>query len=157
MTERAPEEVTRLLRAWCRGEESAFDKLVPLVYSELLMLAHIYMARERPGYTLQTSALVSEAYLRLIDADQVEWKDRVHFFAISANVMSRVLVESARSRRSGRRGGDAVQVEFKEELVGRAKKGMDLVALDEALQALAEIDPRESKTVELRLCPAGRN
>ncbi len=150
MTVHAPQEVTRLLQAWCRGEESAFNRLVPLVYSELHRLAHIYMVRERPGHTLQTSALVNEAYLRLIDANQVQWQDRVHFFAISANVMRRILVEFARSRRSERRGGDAVQLELKEALVSPAQTGSDWVALDEALNTLAEIDPREAKVVELR-------
>src|SRR5512136_1846129 len=138
-----PREVTLLLQEWCRGDQAALDKLMPLIYDELHRLAHIYMVRERPGHTLQTSALVNEAYLRLIDASQVEWQDRAHFFAISANVMRRILVESARSRRSGRRGGDAVQVEFEEGLVSPADRGSDLVALDDALNALAEIDPRE--------------
>src|SRR5512135_3786278 len=128
MTVHSPQEVTQLLQAWCRGEQSAFDKLIPLVYAELHRLAHIYMVRERPGHTLQTSALLNEAYLRLIDADRVEWKDRVHFFAISANVMRRILVEFARARRSGRRGGDGVRVEFEEGLVSPAAKGSDLVA-----------------------------
>ena len=149
-TVHSPQEVTQLLRAWCRGEQSALDKLMPLVYAELHRLAHIYMVRERPGHTLQTSALVNEAYLRLIDANRVEWQDRAHFFAISANVMRRILVEFARSRRSGRRGGDAVKLEFEEGLVSPAERGSDLVALDDALSALAEIDPREAKVVELR-------
>jgi RNA polymerase sigma factor (TIGR02999 family) len=113
-------------------------------------LAHIYMVRERPGHTLQTSALVNEAYLRLIDASQVEWQDRAHFFAISAKVMRRILVEFARSRRSGRRGGDAIQVEFQEGFIPPAHKSADLIALDDALTALEEIDPREAKVVELR-------
>ena len=150
MTARAPQEVTRLLQARCRGEESAFDKLIPLVYAELHRLAHIYMVREGPDHTLQTSALVNEAYLRLIDANQVQWQDRAHFFAISSNVMRRILVEFARSRRSGRRGGEAVKVEFEEGLFASAKKDGDLIALDDALTALGEIDPREAKVVELR-------
>jgi len=150
ITVHAPQEVTQLLQAWCRGQQSALDKLMPLVYAELHRLAHIYMVRERPGHTLQTSALVNEAYLRLIDANRVEWQDRAHFFAISANVMRRILVEFARSRRSGRRGGDPVKVEFDEGLVSPAERGSDLIALDDALSALAEIDPREAKVVELR-------
>jgi RNA polymerase sigma factor (TIGR02999 family) len=150
MTVHSPQEVTQLLQAWCRGEQSALNKLMPLVYAELHRLAHIYMVRERPGHTLQTSALVNEAYLRLIDANRVEWQDRAHFFAISANVMRRILVEFARSRRSGRRGGDAVKLEFEEGLVSPAERGSDLIALDDALSALAEIDPREAKVVELR-------
>jgi len=150
MTLHAPQEVTRLLQAWCRGEESAFERLMPLVYAELHRLAHIYMVRERPGHTLQTSALVNEAYLRLIEANQVEWQDRAHFFAISSNVMRRILVEFARSRRSGRRGGDTVQVEFQEGFIPSPKKSTDLIALDDALTALGEIDPREAQVVELR-------
>ncbi len=150
MTVHRSQEVTQLLQAWCRGEQSALDRLVPLVYAELHRLAHIYMVRERPGHSLQTSALVNEAYLRLIDANQVEWQDRAHFFAISANVMRRILVEFGRSRRSGRRGGDAVKLEFEDGLVSPMAKGSDLVALDDALSALAEMDPREAKVVELR-------
>jgi RNA polymerase sigma factor (TIGR02999 family) len=150
MTLHSPQEVTQLLKAWCRGEQSALDRLMPLVYAELHRLAHVYMVRERPGYTLQTSALVNEAFLRLIDARQVQWQDRAHFFAISANVMRRVLVEFARSRQSKRRGGDPVKLEFDEGLVSPAERGSDLVALDDALSALAEIDPREAKVVELR-------
>src|SRR5437762_9498243 len=122
MTGHSPREVTLLLQNWCRGDPAALEKLVPLVYDELHRLAHIYMVRERPGHTLQTSALVNEAYLRLIDASQVEWKDRAHFFAVSANVMRRILVEFARSRGSRKRGGNAVKVDFDEAFVqiGRA-------------------------------------
>ncbi len=109
MSERAPQEVTLLLQNWRRGDQAALDMLIPLVYDELHRLAHIYMVRERSGHTLQTSALVNVAYLRLIDANQVEWKDRVHFFAISANVMRRILVEFARSRGSQKRGGSAIR------------------------------------------------
>src|SRR2546421_11990159 len=105
-----------LLQNWCRGDRAALDKLIPLVYDELHRLAHIYMVRERPGHTLQTSALVNEAYLRLIDASQVEWKDRVHFFAVSANVMRRILVQFARSRGSRKRGGNAVTADVDEAL-----------------------------------------
>ncbi len=150
MTVHSPQEVTQLLQAWCRGEQSAFEKLVPLVYAELHRLAHIYMVRERPGHSLQTSARVNEVYLCIIDANRIEWQDRAHFFAISANVMRRILVESARSRRSGRRGGGGVNVEFEQGLVSPAAKRSDLVALDDALSALAEMDPREAKVVELR-------
>ena len=150
MTVHSPQEVTQLLQTWCRGEQSALDRLMPLIDAELHRLAHIYMVRERPGHTLQTSALVNEAFLRLIDARQVQWQDRAHFFAISANVMRRVLVEFARSRQSKRRGGDPVKLEFDEGLVSPAERGSDLVALDDALSALAEIDPREAKVVELR-------
>jgi RNA polymerase sigma-70 factor (ECF subfamily) len=126
------------------------DRLIPLVYAELHRLAHIYMAHEKSGHTLQTSALVNEAYIRLIDASRVEWKDRAHFFAISANVMRRILVEFARSRRSVRRGGDPPKVEFEEATVSPPERNPDLVALDDALNALAKVDPREAKVVELR-------
>jgi RNA polymerase sigma factor (TIGR02999 family) len=139
-----------LLRAWCSGEQSALDRLMPLVYAELHRLAHIYMVREKSGHTLQTSALVNEAFIRLIDASRIEWKDRAHFFAISANVMRRILVEFARSRRSARRGGNPERVELDEGIVSPRERGSDLVALDDALTALAEVDPREAKVVELR-------
>jgi RNA polymerase sigma-70 factor (ECF subfamily) len=143
-------EVTQLLQNWCRGDQAALDKLVPLVYDELHRLAHIYMARERPCHTLQTSALVNEAYLRLINANQVQWQDRTHFFAISANVMRRILVQFARSRGSRKRGGGAGRVDFDEALIASPERDADLIALDDALTALAAIDPREAKVVELR-------
>jgi RNA polymerase sigma factor (TIGR02999 family) len=142
--------VTQLLQNWCRGDQTALDKLVPLVYDELHRLAHIYVVRERPGHTLQTSALVNEAYLRLINADRVQWQDRNHFFAISANVMRRILVQFARSRGSRKRGGGAGQVELDEALIPSPERDADLIALDDALTALAAIDPREAKVVELR-------
>ena len=150
MTGRSSHEVTQLLQNWCRGDQAALDKLVPLVYDELHRLAHIYMVRERPGHTLQTSALVNEAYLRLIDANQVQWQDRTHFFAISANVMRRILVQFARSRGSRKRGGGAGQLHLDEALIPSPERDADLVALDDALTALAAIDPREAKVVELR-------
>jgi RNA polymerase sigma factor (TIGR02999 family) len=145
-----PQEVTQLLHAWRRGEEGALEKLVPLVYAELHRLAHIYMSREKLGRTLQTSAVVNEAYLRLIDAQQVDWKDRTHFFAISSNVMRRILVEFARSRGRHKRGGDAQKVEFDEAFVLASKRSADLVALDDALTALAALDERKAKVIELR-------
>lgn len=145
-----PQEVTLLLQDWSRGDQSALDRLIPLVYGELHRLAHIYMVRERKGHTLQTSALVNEAYLRLIDADGVDWKDRVHFFAISANVMRRILVEFARARGSEKRGGGAVKVDFDEAFVPSGGRDRGLIALDDALNELAKIDPREARVVELR-------
>ena len=150
MTGTSPREVTLLLQNWCRGDHTALDKLMPLVYDELHRLAHIYMARERPGHTLQTSALLNEAYLRLVDASRVEWKDRTHFFAISSNVMRRILVEFARARGSQKRGGDPVQVDFDNALVPSPARDEILVALDDALVELSKIDPREAKVVELR-------
>jgi RNA polymerase sigma factor (TIGR02999 family) len=150
MARHSARDVTLLLQDWCRGDRAALDRLIPLVYTELHRLAHIYMVRERPGHTLQTSALVNEAYLRLIDADRVEWKDRTHFFAISANVMRRILVEIARARGSGKRGGGAGNVDFDEACVPSPGRDSILIALDDALNELAKIDPREAKVVELR-------
>jgi RNA polymerase sigma factor (TIGR02999 family) len=146
----APREVTLLLQDWRRGDQAALDKLIPLVYGELHRLAHRYMVRERAGVTLQTTALVNEAYLRLIDASQVEWKDRVHFFSISANLMRRILVEFARSRGSHKRGGDVRKVELDEAFIASPRPDADLIAVDDALNALAAIDPRAAKVVELR-------
>ena len=145
-----PQEVTQLLQAWRSGDQGALDKLVPLVYRELHRLAHRYMLREHGGNTLQTTAVVHEAYLRLIDAQHIEWKDRAHFFAISANLMRRILVEFARSRARHKRGGDVRKVELDEALVLAPQRGADLVALDDALTALAAVDERKAKIIELR-------
>lgn len=145
-----PQEVTQLLHAWRQGDAGALDKLMPLVYAELHRLAHIYMSRERSGRTLQTTAVVNEAYLRLLDAQQVDWKDRTHFFAISSNLMRRILVEFARARGRHKRGGDARKVDFDEALVLSPKRGADLVALDDALNELAAMDERKAKVIELR-------
>ena len=150
MTGTSPQEVTRLLHAWACGDRAALNQLIPLVYDELHRLAHIYMARESPGHTLQSSALVNEAYLRLVDASQVEWKNRAHFYAISANLMRQILIEFARTRGSRKRGGNLHQVAFDEGLVPSLLRYRDLIALDDALNALAAIDPREAKVVELR-------
>jgi len=146
----SPHEVTRLLQAWCRGEQAALDRLIPLIHGELHRLAHRYMLRERAGHTLQTSALVNEAYLRLVDAGQVEWHNRAHFFAISANLMRRILVDFARSRGYQKRGGNVHKLEFEDERIPSPVRGADLIALDDALTALAEFDPREARVVELR-------
>ena len=143
-------QVTALLQDWRRGNHAALDRLTPLVYGELRRLAHSYMLREKPGHTLQTTALVHEAYLRLIDAGNVDWRDRAHFFGISARLMRQVLVEFARSRGARKRGGDARQVEFDEAATAAVGRDADLVALDDALTALAAIDPREAQVVELR-------
>jgi RNA polymerase sigma factor (TIGR02999 family) len=126
------------------------DELLPLVYEELRRLAHRYMAGERPDHTLQTTALVNEAYLRLIDVRQVRWENRAHFFAISAQLMRRILVEFARARGSGKRGGGVRKVSLDDALIGSPEPGQDLVALDDALTAMAAVDPRQSKVVELR-------
>ena len=150
MAATSPQEVTGLLLAWSEGEQAAFEKLVPLVYAELRRVAHRYMGRERPGHSLQTTALVNEAYLRLIDARRVRWQNRAHFFAVSAQLMRRILVDFARSRQYLKRGGAAQKVSFDEGLVVSNEQGQDLVALDDALKALAAIDGRKSQVVELR-------
>ena len=150
MAATSPQEVTGLLLAWSEGKEAAFEKLVPLVYAELRRVAHRYMGRERPGHSLQTTALVNEAYLRLIDARRVRWQNRAHFFAVSAQLMRRILVDFARSRQYLKRGGGAQKVSFDEGLVVSNEQGQDLVALDDALKALAAIDGRKSQVVELR-------
>jgi len=140
--------VTELLLAWSRGERQ--EKLVPLVYAELRRIAHRYINRERRGHTLQTTELVNEAYLRLIDASQVRWQDRAHFFAISAQLMRRILVDMARSRRYLKRGGGAHRATFDEALLVSPAPRPDLVALDDALEALAVKDARKCRVVELR-------
>jgi RNA polymerase sigma factor (TIGR02999 family) len=150
MTTPLPEEVTDLLLAWGRGDRSALDRLISLVYEELRRLAHRYMGQERPGHTLQTTALVNEAYLRLIDASRVRWQNRAHFFAVSAQLMRRILVDFARAHRNLKRGGAAQQVSLDEALPVAREPDADLVALDEALTALAAIDPRQARAVELR-------
>jgi RNA polymerase sigma factor (TIGR02999 family) len=146
----APHEVTRLLQAWCRGDKDALDRLMPLVFDELHSLAHRYMLHERAGHTLQTTALVNEAYLRLIDASRVEWQDRVHFFAISANLMRRILVDFARSRNHQKRRGVIQKIDWDREPSPGWQRDIDTLALDEALQALAAFDPRGAQVVELR-------
>jgi RNA polymerase sigma factor (TIGR02999 family) len=143
-------EVTLLLQDWRRGDRAALDKLVPLVYEELHRLAHRYMARERGDHSLQTTALVNEAYLRLIHAKQVDWQDRAHFFAVSANLMRRILVEFARSRRSGKRGGDVRKESLDESAVCPQRPDRDFIAINDALEVLAEADPRKAQVVELR-------
>src|ERR1700745_1397626 len=150
MAASAPHAVTGLLLAWIRGEQAALEKLVPLVYAELRRIAHRYMNRERRGHTLQTTALVNEAYVRLIDASQVRWQDRAHFFAISAQLMRRILVDFARSRGYLKRGGGAHKMPFEEGLAVSPLPGPDLVALDDALKLLAVKDSRKSQVVELR-------
>ena len=150
MTANSSHEITKLLVAWSDGDQTALDKLVPLVYDELRRVARRYMNRESPGHLLQTTALVNEAYMRLIDANQVKWQNRAHFFAISARVMRRILVDFARRGAKLKRGGNAIEVSFDEALGVSAKRGADLVAIDDALTSLAELDPRQSQVVELR-------
>lgn len=148
--ETSPGAVTQLLRAWSGGEESALDKLVPLVYSELHRLARRHMARERPGQTLQVTALVNEAYLKLVNAPQASWQDRAHFFAVCAQMMRRILVDRARARQARKRGMGTPALELDEALAVAQGRGTDLVALDDALNGLAALDPRKGQVVELR-------
>jgi RNA polymerase sigma factor (TIGR02999 family) len=143
-------EVTQLLRAWSGGDQQALDKLTPLVYDELRRTAHRYMVGERTGHTLQTTALVNEVYLRLVDMREISWQDRAHFFAVAARLMRRVLIDFARSRGSVKRGGEWPRVTFDEELVVSRQPRSDLLALDEALTALKAVDDRKSLVVELR-------
>jgi RNA polymerase sigma factor (TIGR02999 family) len=149
-------EITELLKAWGSGDAAALDQLTPLVYDELRRLASRYMRNERAGNTLQTTALVNEAYLRLVDAKRVAWQDRVHFFAVSAQMMRRILVDAARARGSAKRGGQVKRVNhsaaFNLDEIPDVSTGRDreLVAIDDALNTLAEMDPRKARVIELR-------
>ena len=143
-------EITDLLVAWSDGDQAALEKLTPLVYQELHRLAQGYLRGERAGHTLQTTDLAHEAYLRLVDASQMQWQNRAHFFAVSANLMRHILVDFARARRNLKRGGDAQQVSLDEALTVAAGHSAELVALDDALKDLARLDERQSKVVELR-------
>ena len=141
--------VTKLLRAWRRGDQAAFERLTPLVYDQLRRRARHYLRGERPNHTLRPTALVHEAYLRLVNLDQVDWQDRSHFFALAARQMRRILVDSARARRYQKRGGGAVSVTF-DEALAVSRRDPDLVALDDALELLAQQDERKVRVVELR-------
>src|SRR5450631_2696660 len=149
-------EITELLKAWGRGDAAALDQLTPLVYDELRRLARRYMRNERVGNTLQTTALVNEAYLRLVDIKNVGWQDRVHFFAVSAQMMRRILVDAARARASAKRGGQlqrvnhSTAVNLDEMPDFGSNRGAELIALDDALNGLAAIDPRKARVIELR-------
>jgi len=143
-------EVTQLLQAWGRGEDAALAQMLPIVYRELKRIARRYMAGERQSHTLQTTALVNEVYLKLIDSQKVNWQNRTHFFAICAQLMRRILVDFARARGYQKRGGGAQKVTLVEELLGPQERARDVVALDDALKVLAEFDPRKSRVVELR-------
>ncbi len=144
------QEVTQLLLAWREGDEAALEKLIPLVHQELRRLAHRYMAGRRPDHSLQTIALVNEAYMRLVGFGQVRWQDRAHFLGVSAQLMRRILVDAARSRGSLKRGGGDQRMTFDEGLVVSPEREEDLIELDDALRELAEFDQRKSKVVELR-------
>ena len=144
-----PPNVTELLFAWSEGDAAALDRLAPIVYDELRRLARRYMARERPGHTLQTTAVVNEAYLRLVDCNRMRWRDRAHFFAVSSQMMRRILVDYAR-RNNVKRGEGLQRVSFEEAATIGADRGAMFPAIDDALNALAEIDPRKARVVELR-------
>ena len=146
----APGAVTELLRAWSDGDEGALERLVPLVEAELRRLARGYMGRERRGHTLQVTALVNEAFLRLTDARRLRWQDRAHFLGISARLMRRVLVDHARARGYQKRGGGAQRVTLDDALVVSPEPAVNVLALDRALEALAAVDNRKSRTIELR-------
>ncbi|HEV8481976.1 MAG TPA: sigma-70 family RNA polymerase sigma factor [Blastocatellia bacterium] len=143
-------QVTQLLLDWSAGDNEALNKLMPLLYQELKRMARYYMRRERAGHTLQTSALVNEAYIRLVDYKKMRWQDRAHFLAVAAQAMRRILVEHARGRTRAKRGGDARKVSLDEAATLADEKAADIVALDLALNSLAEFDPRKSQIVELR-------
>jgi RNA polymerase sigma factor (TIGR02999 family) len=150
MSEGAPADVTRLLLAWSDGDEAALEQLIPLVHAELRRLAARYMAREHRGHTLQTSALINEAYLRLVDTRGVRWQNRAHFFAVSAQMMRRILVDFARARGNRKRGGGVERVSLDEAIVAAPERSRDLLELNEALERLAALSPRQSRVVELR-------
>lgn len=143
------EDVSTLLRAWSNGDQSALDKLAPIVYNELRRLARYYMSRERTGHSLQATALVNEAYLRLVDYKRMRWENRAHFFAVSAQLMRRILVDHAR-RRNLKRGGGVPHIDLEDTAVVGSERDENMVALDEAMQALSRLDSRKAQVVELR-------
>ena len=144
------DDISQLLRAWSDGDQLALDELTPIVYAELRRLAHRYMRGERPDHDLQTSALVNEAYIRLVDYKRMQWQNRAHFFAIAAQLMRRILIDRARKRYNSKRGGDVRKVSLDQAAIVSTGRSSDLVALDEALTDLEAIDQRKSKVVELR-------
>ena len=150
LTTPAAHEVTELLQDWSEGDESALERLIPLVYDELHRLAHQHMKRERPGQILQTSALINEAYMRLVDRPRIHWENRGQFFGIAARVMRRILVDEARKRKSDKRGADAIHVTLNDATNVANEQAAHVLALDEALKSLQVIDSRQSKIVELR-------
>jgi RNA polymerase sigma factor (TIGR02999 family) len=143
-------QITQLLKGWVSGDQAARDQVMPLVYEELRRMAHRHMRKERPGHTLQTSALVNEAFVRLVDQREVQWQNRAHFFGIAAQMMRRILVDHARSRKYAKRCGDARQVPLDEVAIVSAERAADVMALDDALTSLATVDQRKSQVVELR-------
>jgi RNA polymerase sigma factor (TIGR02999 family) len=145
----ARERISQLLEAWAGQDPAARDALLPIVYDELHRLAHRYMRHERPGHTLQTTALVNEAYLRLVDVDRMQWRDRAHFFAIAATMMRRILVDHARAHARDKRGGGVVMTSLDEDAVAPSRE-VDVIALDDALDRLGRVDQRQARLVELR-------
>ena len=145
-----PHQVTTLLKEWSDGDQTALEQLMPLVYDELHRLAHQHMRREKPGNVLQTSALINEAYLRLVDEPRVHWQNGAHFFGIAARLMRRILVDEARKRDSAKRGGATIQVSLDEATSVAQEQAANVVALDDALRSLEAIDSRQSEIVELR-------
>ena len=150
MSQPSSNEITGLLAAWGEGDEAALERLMPLVYDELRRLARRYMNRERPGHTLQTTALVNEAYLRLVNWREVRWQNRAHFYAVSAQMMRRILVDAARARAAQKRGDARVYFDFDATAVVSPRPDRSILALDDALAAFAQIAPRKAKVVELR-------
>ena len=150
MTQPSKHQVTQLLIEWSNGNKAALDKLMPLVHKELHCLAHRYLRRERPDHTLQTTALVNEAYLRLVDRENVHWQNRAHFFAISAQLMRCILVDHARSLAYQKRGGGARKIALDEAVISSQGRAAEVLALDDALKELASFDLQQSRIVELR-------
>lgn len=150
MTEPSSQLVSELLQAWRAGDPAALERLTPLVYAELHRLAHRYMRRENAGHTLQTSALVNEAFVRLLEHQQVDWQNRAHFFGLAAQMMRHILLDHARTQTRAKRGGGARQVAFDETAIVSGERAAELIALDDALNDLAALDPRKSRLVELR-------
>ncbi len=145
-----PENITHLLNQWSDGDERALDRLTPLVYEELRQQAALYLRRERRGHTMQTTALINEAYLRLIDAKEVRWQGRAHFFAIAANLMRRILVDHARRRDAQKRAGSQIHLTLERTVVPAKQSDVDVLAIDEALTRLAAVDRQQAQIVELR-------
>lgn len=150
MTTLSPQDVTGLLFEWQQGDKDALDRLTPLVYGELRRIAHRYVQRERDGHTLETTALVNEAYVRLVGQQNIQWENRAHFFAVTAQVMRHILIDHARKRHYAKRGGAQQQVSLEHADLMSPERASELVALDEALDELARLDPRKARVVELR-------
>jgi RNA polymerase sigma factor (TIGR02999 family) len=145
-----PQEITQLLLSWSKGDKSSLEELIPLVYPELRRMARAYMGGENSGHTLQTSALINEAYLRFVNQQEVEWQDRAHFFAVAAQIMRHILIDHARKYRRSKRGGGTEHLPLDDVVVACDQRAAELLALDDALKRLASVDARKSQIVELR-------